>query len=168
MNQSAIGTRQKFQTLSNEIIRWMRNTDRLTTPIERATILTGLMRKMARSGYPLEMRRQVLQSGSQGYYTMVKNQRTRIRRINRTRDRVMDQERLERKITELTNWFRNPVPPLPQVESNQDSHRNQIQRAGSRTKGRAKQGRTDTGNVGEKNTAESIMFVPATPHSDLM
>ena len=99
---------------------------------------------------------------------MVKNQRTRIRRINRTRDRVMDQERLERKITELTNWFRNPVPPLPQVESNQDSHRNQIQRAGSRTKGRAKQGRTDTGNVGEKNTTESVMFVPATPRSDLM
>ena len=51
---SAMSLKLKVQSLSNEIIRRLRNTDRLTTQAEKAATLKILMLKLCRSGYPTQ------------------------------------------------------------------------------------------------------------------
>ena len=115
MNASAMPVKTKIQTLSNDIVRRMRNTDRSATTKERADLVTDLMVRMARSGYPPTVRNQVARAGLQGYYTMVRSEREGRRPVNRTRDPALDAERTERKLTAPTEWFRDraatPQPP---------------------------------------------------------
>ena len=49
---SAMSMKQKVQSLSNEILRRLRNMDRMTAQEERAATLKILMLKLSRSGYP--------------------------------------------------------------------------------------------------------------------
>ena len=108
MYDSAMPARVKFQTLANEAIRRMRNSDRDLSPAQRAAILTHLSGKMARSGYPATTRKQVIQAGLQGYYRLVKLQRVGSRRVNRTRDTASDAARLIKRALAPSTWFREP------------------------------------------------------------
>ena len=108
MFKSAMPTRVKIQTLANEALRRMRNSDRDLTPAQRAAILTTLSGKMALSGYPKATCRQAIQAGLQGYYRLVKLQRTGSRRVNHTRDMASDAARLLKKALAPSTWFREP------------------------------------------------------------
>ena len=66
MAQFALPTRTKMTVLSQEIIRMMRNTAKGEKVEEKAKILTGLMKKMAKSGYAEKERKDVLRSGLDG------------------------------------------------------------------------------------------------------
>ena len=63
MFTSAMSSHTKITTLANEVIRRQRNVDRDWGPEHRAQILTTLMIKLARSGYPECVRQQVLTAG---------------------------------------------------------------------------------------------------------
>ena len=63
MNGSAMPTKVKMQTLSNEVVLHMRNSDRETSIRERADLISELMGSMARSGYPTTQRSQVARAG---------------------------------------------------------------------------------------------------------
>ena len=106
MYESAMSLTTKITTLANEVVRRCRNTDRLTVASERGEIITGLMRKMQKSGYPEGVRKQVLESGLQCYMKMVQGQRLGRRRVNRPRERERDVARLEAKLTAPATWFR--------------------------------------------------------------
>merc|ERR1712074_457006 len=108
MFNSAMPARVKIQTLANEALRRMRNSDWDLTPAQRAAILTNLSGKMVRSGYPKAIRRQAIQAGLQGYYRLVKLQRVGSRRVNCTRDTASDAARLTKKALAPTTWFREP------------------------------------------------------------
>ena len=64
---SAMSMKQKVQSLSNEILRRLRNTDRMTAQEEKAATLKILMLKLSRSGYPQPVRLQILRAGIRGY-----------------------------------------------------------------------------------------------------
>ena len=79
--------------------------DRKATAEERFAILTEFLRKMEHSGYSPTQREQVLKSGLQGYMNMIRAQRTGLCPIIRLRGRVLDAERIERKLTVPVTWF---------------------------------------------------------------
>ena len=179
MFNSAMPTRVKIQTLANETVRRMRNSDRDLTPAQRAAILTNLSGKMALSGYPEATRRQAIQAGLQGYYRLVKLQRTGSRRVNRTRDTASDAARLLKKALAPSTWFREPhlepthlegAPPLPR-------HAPPLAPA-SRARKRPPTARTwtrpsptsrlepDPAPAGDQ-TPDTVLFIPSTPRSQL-
>ena len=71
MEGSALPHRVKIQTLSQEVIRRMKNTAGKITKNRRAEILTTFMMKMKRSGYSVKVRRNVVLAGLKGYWAMV-------------------------------------------------------------------------------------------------
>ena len=64
---SAMSANTKRSSLSQEIIRRMKNTSRRVAHEIRENILTDCMRKLKRSGYPESFRCKVLIKGLQGY-----------------------------------------------------------------------------------------------------
>ena len=71
MEASALSTRVKITSLTQEIIRRMTRCDLRTTPLERAEIITRFMMMMSRSGYNRRTRRIVAEAGIKGYNRMV-------------------------------------------------------------------------------------------------
>ena len=62
MEKSALPARTKMVVLTQELLRRMKNTSPRLDPQESIDILSGLMLKMARSGYSIEQRREVLRT----------------------------------------------------------------------------------------------------------
>merc|ERR1711973_238211 len=68
MRESAMSARVKMNTLTQEVIRRLRNTRASLDWDEfKAPILTEFCKKMARSGYPKEYRSVVIKSGVLGF-----------------------------------------------------------------------------------------------------
>ena len=63
----------KITTLTQEIVRRMRNTCRAVSSKRRGEILSMYMRKLERSGYSLATREMVATAGVKGYLRMVRS-----------------------------------------------------------------------------------------------
>ena len=79
---SALPLKTKIITLTQEILRRMRNTARREPVTSRVDILNTFFMKMTKSGYPIEVKKTVLESGLRGYYRMVLGEVEGIRRVN--------------------------------------------------------------------------------------
>merc|ERR1712237_244060 len=84
MSKTAHPQKQKMTTLSQEVVRRMRNTSRKVVTSERIEKLQKYHKKMKDSGYNEEMRKEVVKAGITGYYNMVEKEITGVRRVNRT------------------------------------------------------------------------------------
>ena len=72
---SAAPIRSKIVTLTQEIIRLMRNTSRRTpTSIGVGILHTDFIRKLKRSDYPNSICQEVLEAGLNGYFRMVRTE----------------------------------------------------------------------------------------------
>ena len=148
MEGSALPHRIKIQTLSQEIIRRMRNTSGKISKARRAEILTKFMMKMKRSGYSAKVRRNVALAGLKGYWTMVRTEEQGGRRVNRPKWEGASSRRFK-KLAGKRNWFR---------------------KKGSKNGATIGRGGRGTGsNVGKKDDKqiETVMFVPHTPNGEL-
>ena len=65
--QTALSENTKMQSLSNEVIRRMRNTSELLDNRTRVRIIDNFAQKMKNSGYKLEIIRRVIFRGLKGY-----------------------------------------------------------------------------------------------------
>ena len=79
---SALPIKTKIITLTQEILRRMRNISRREPVETRIEIIDKFMVKLVNSGYPLEIRIDVLESGLKGYYRMVLGETEGIGRVN--------------------------------------------------------------------------------------
>jgi hypothetical protein len=75
MADSALPTRMKIATLSQEVIRRMKNIERNCSIEERVKVLDQFMAKMTRSNHTKETGWLVLESGLKGYYKFVQEQK---------------------------------------------------------------------------------------------
>ena len=85
MEASAMSSQTKWSSLSQEVIRRMKNTNGRVSHVIRENILTDYMRKLQKSGYPETFRRQILESGLSGYIKMVKGEELGLGPVNRRR-----------------------------------------------------------------------------------
>ena len=105
MENSALPQRMKITTLSQEIIRRMRNTCRNISSKRRGEILSVYMRKLQRSGYSVAMREKVAIAGLRGYLRMVKVEEEGGRKVNRPRQDG-EEERRYKRLAGKSSWFR--------------------------------------------------------------
>ena len=105
MKESAMPERSKIVTLSQEVVRRMRNTGRAEPVESRAEILSDLMLKMKDSGYNISSRVNVLKSGLRGYYSMVLTEAYGGRPVNRPAS-MGQEERDRRWINRKSTWHR--------------------------------------------------------------
>ena len=169
--ESAAPIRSKIVTLSQEIIRLMRNTSRRTLTSTRVEILTRFIKKLKLSKYPNSICQEVLEAGLKGYFRMVGDEINGKDRVNREagvglRDREMN------KILGKANWF-EPTHSNDK-ECYDDKSPLQTKKAPpniapltTTTKNAKKEG--DAKGITTKfyERVETVIFVPSTPGSKL-
>ena len=104
MANSAQPAQVKFATLSQELVRQMKNMSRECTVEERAKVCNKFMVKMSNSGHNEEMRKQILRAGTRDYCKMVENEIMGISMVNR----LVDEGRKFRELKKLfgpTEWY---------------------------------------------------------------
>ena len=121
MRESAMSTRVKMNTLTQEVIRRLRNTRASLDWDEfKAPILTEFCKKMARSGYPEEYRSVVIKSGVLGFERQLEASRRGERPLFRPRE-WQKEERRKSKMIQKAAWYRPAdvvgfYPPSPKGE----------------------------------------------------
>jgi hypothetical protein len=177
MEASAMSTQTKWSSLSQEVIRRMKNTNGRVSHVIRENILTDYMRKLQKSGYPETFRRKILESGVSGYIKMVEGEKLGLGPVNRRRGtRSKRQKRRLGKLREKSEWYKRPKWNLEsggtgttdkQVHSL--ASKQFVAEAGKRAaKGQIQalqQPAKATGN--RKWEYESVLLVPQTPGGEL-
>ena len=144
---SAQPDKTKISSISQEIVRRMKNTSRSVSWATRKNILEKYMLKLKRSGYGVGMRKLVLSNAMKGYERMVRDQEEGKGPINRSRLDGANNRRWK-KLGAKANWFK-----IGRKKEGGD---------GMRRKGkRAAQGKKEHGEF------EAPMFVPCTPGAEL-
>jgi hypothetical protein len=106
---SAMSANTKWSSLSQEVIRRMKNTSQRVSHVTRESILTDYMRKLKRSGYPESFRCKILIKGLEGYTKMVQSEASGIGPINRPRGkRPQRQKRRLKKLRDKGEWYKRP------------------------------------------------------------
>ena len=121
MRNSAMSSKVKMNTLTQEVIRRLRNT-RVTLPWadHQAPALTKFSKKMARSGYPQGYRSEVIKSGVLGFERQLEASRSGRKPLFRPRD-WQKAERRKTKMVRKAGWYRPAdcvgfYPPTPRGE----------------------------------------------------
>jgi hypothetical protein len=177
-----------------EVVRRMSNTDRKTSPADRAEILIKFASKMADSGYGASTRLEVIKSGTSRYYRMIQADITGTRRLHRSSAEMKDGRTL--KPLHSRKWFckrvRGGVPqrtmkdnpwnirPSPQQQRSHNKKKGtkhisrQPKTIGEQNENENKDVQEDTSpkeprknSDNHENITEATIFVPATPRSAL-
>ena len=116
-----MSARVKMNTLTQEVIRRLRNT-RITLPWSQfqAPVLTEFSKKMARSGYPEGYRLEVIKSGILGFERQLEADRNGQKPLFRPRE-WQKEERRRKKMVRKAAWYRPAdcvgfYPPTPRGE----------------------------------------------------
>ena len=124
------------------------------------------MVKLRASGYNRNQRWEILKSGSRKFSRMLEDEDMGIRRVNRPRwegghGRYLD------KILKKKNWYRKKKTERDSNEKNGESYGRKVwkektEKEKSKPKPREKEMEEDSEEI------ESVMFLPSTPHGELM
>ena len=147
MEKSTIPIKTKISTLSQEVLRRMRNTSRNVKKERREEILTEFMKKLKRSGYNAKTRREILIAGMKGYMRLVKEEEEGRRRVNRPRWEGATSRRYK-KLGGKGNWYKHKKSKS--MEKGKES---------GASKGKIKRSKGEE----EEKKIEAVMFVPSTP-----
>lgn len=105
---SAMPEQVKRTTLSQEVIRIMRNCHPELPWREKLIHLNALTERLRDSGYSEKMRAEIVQSGLRGYSKMKETERNGGRPVNRLR--TFDKwERRKQRIKKKQNWYKNDM-----------------------------------------------------------
>ena len=155
MEGSALPHKMKVTTLSEEVLRRMKNTSKKVGKSRRAAIMTDFMKKMRRSGYGAKMRRNVAIAGLRGYYRMVRVEEEGGRRVNRPRWEGAT-ERRYKKLGGKSNWFKKRVNNEKVASVHSGTHKPPGPTSQRSNKVESRQ-----------DQIETVIFVPHTPGSEL-
>ena len=128
--------------------------------------MSRLMIKLKMSGYSKENRWEILKSGTRKYNKMVQDEKDGKRSLNRPRwegghGRYLD------KILKKKNWYRKKKTERVSTEKNGESYERKVwkektEKKESKPKPRENEMEEDSEEI------ESVMFLPSTPHGELM
>ena len=143
MENSALPHRMKITTLSQEIVRRMRNTCRAVSSKRRGEILSVYMRKLQRSGYNQATREMVATAGVKGYLRMVRDEADGGRKVNRPRQDG-EEERRYKRLAGKSTWFKGS-------------------KKGAAKEKKPRKRRGPAREKGLNKEIDTVMFVPHTP-----
>ena len=150
METAAISYNSKRASLAQEVVRRMMNTSEGVEMERRIEILETFSRKMKRSGYSRDQRKEIVQSGLTGYERKLRNAKREGRELHRDARSTIGL-RYRKKILAKTSWYK-----ARQKEEEEDG--------GEREKSRSGKGREEKPS---QSDPVSIMFTPRTPGGEL-
>ena len=152
MESSALPKRMKITTLSQEVVRRMRNTSRGVSSQRRGEILSEFMLKLRRSGYSEADRLNICTSGLRGYLRMVRTEMSGGRRVNRPRQDGEHERRMKR-LTGKVSWFKTKKRKEDDEGGDSDNHHQRR--------------RPSRNNNTTQREVDTVLFVPHTPNSTM-
>ena len=147
MKSSAMSEKSKIQILSQDLIRRMQNVCQTISQSQKNEIIDNYSDRLFRSGYSQSQVREIIVSGLVGY----ENKLARAARQNIPLHRPAAatlKNRLHKKLTQRQNWFKDKK-----------------RKSDSPSKQTNKKSKTEPETV---PPIVSVMFVPYTPHSQLL
>ena len=105
LHQSALPDKMKRTTLTQEVIRIMRNCHPDLPWEEKVSHLNTFTERMRDSGYPERYRAEVIQSGLKGYEKMLEVEKTGGRPVNRLK-KTNQEERRRQKLQKKDTWYK--------------------------------------------------------------
>ena len=161
---SAGPIKSKITTLTQEVIRRMRNTARRATTQARICILTKFILKMKRSEYPDSIIQTILEAGLTGYYRMVKAEAAGTDRINRAGSTGIRQREIN-NIVGKCNWFIYEQEDGEETTISSKDNSSKVDNLKSSLNGRIENPSTTETKFYTKT--ETVICVPSTPQSQL-
>ena len=122
MERSSLPMKTKITVLSQEIVRWKRNTYRGEGKKRGDERMSIFMAKMKASGYTREQRWEVLKSGSRRFKRMIAEEEGGVRRINRPRWEG-GKNRYVKKMLRKKNWYKKGKTKENESEISKDRNR---------------------------------------------
>ena len=104
LHQSALPDKMKRTTLTQEVIRIMRNCHPDLPWKEKVARLNTFTERMRDSGYPERYRAEVIQSGLKGYEKMLEVEKTGGRPVNRLKKTNREERR--QKLQKKDTWYK--------------------------------------------------------------
>ena len=123
--ESALPIKIKIVTLTQEILRRMRNSSRREPISYKVELLDSFMVKLMKSGYPVDVRKTVLEAGLKGYYRMVPGEVEIIRTVNMPASLGL-KLREASKMSPARNWYK---PEMQGGESEDDRQIKNLEKA---------------------------------------
>ena len=101
---SAMPENMKVNSLTNDMIRRMKNTSELLGQPERNAVVDSYAARLLRSGYPREKVKQMIEAGLKGYEKIVENERLGKGKIHRNGASTAN-SRYKKKLTGKSSWY---------------------------------------------------------------
>ena len=159
MADSAQPNNVKFATLTQELIRRMKNMSRWSTVEERIEVINKFMIKMWKSGHNEETRIQIVKAALRGYYKMVENEVLGMGRVNRSADEGK-REREIRRVLGSIEWYQ----PKFIKEGGEVCKSEEEETVTPKTwRSHTRIGKSRRGYRGNKSPYKAVLFIPCTP-----
>ena len=157
--RSAMGENSKQASLSQEVVRRMKNTLEDICQEEKNSILNEFVVKLISSEYSVDQARRIIIAGLRGYERLLKKQQDGIQDIHRPAAQGLG-ERNRKKLLAKTKWFKDKAKKESSNQKPQPQHKPSQKRKGRSTH---KQPTTSAAEI--KTT--TILFVQHTPGGQL-
>ena len=148
--ESALPTRVKMTTLTQEVIRIRKNTSGSIREKVKVAQMSRFAMKLMLSGYNKTERREILMAGMRGFERLEELEKNGKRSLNRNRKENYE-ARLLKKHGARSNWYKG---------RGEGSREEESRRRGSKKVDRVQKRSTE-------QQVEAVMFVPATPEGEL-
>ena len=159
MKASAIPENTKMQSLSNDVIRQMKNVSELVGQEERNLVVDRYGAKLIRSGYRSDVVKKVITSGLQGYERIRKMEKEGKTRIHRSAKQSLP-GRYRKKLLVKSTWFLKK-----KQENEKESNTTTTTRMPARP--RRSLPEKDKSSKKENMTTATVLFVPGTRNGKL-
>ena len=164
LKTSALSEKTKVSSLSNDLVRRMKNVSELLDDETRTGVVNDYCRRLLRSGYGKDQVRQIVVAGLSGYQRIVglaECGKTAIHRsaVSTARSRQV------KKLTGKSTWF------LDRKDQSEGTDQEPQEEAGRLHQGdHARKTGIKKANAAQNNTKVNtltVLFVPQTPHGEL-
>ena len=192
MKESALPENMKVQSLTNDVVRQMKNISELVDQEKRNQVIDNYARKLMRSGYSKDKARNIIMAGLKGYEKVLGLEKRGKCKVHRSAKYSM-KARYQKKLIGKSTWFMNRPTQSNSSPASKKVYKESAEltdgakcgkqksigaRRGKEQPDRAKFGKkkTDGAKCGkeladeakcDKNEVSTVLFVPQTPHGEL-
>ena len=165
MQQSALPQNMKIQSLSNDLIRQMKNVSELLPGNTRIEVVNNYTRKLRRSGYGFKQTRRIIVSGLTGYERILRLEKTGKGKVHRSAKSSL-KSRYKKKLLGKTTWFLQGKKEVSEEEENISKEPARFSNKENKEKVKPDVVKENKDNKKEQEIA-TVLFVPQTERGEL-
>ena len=163
MERSAMGSKQKMEILSNEVVRRLTNVDHERLGVEEQRIvLEQMTQELKNSGYKIEQARDIIISGFRGWKRRI--ERRKVTGLYRAAKDTLE-AREKKKLVEKETWY---IPRDKDDEEVKKPDNRKILVAKRRIPGRKMKSKLGQVKKEKPGLTKAVMFAPCTVGSQLV